>query len=206
MSIWDFRYARTAYVFGAAGSGKSVFARHVAKTWVREGGTVIIGGGHYTEYEDLLPLVYLCSADDAVEYGRMLEQRYTQRNAKLIIVVDCQGGISEENQEYLHSKPVTNICWMVLNQRVRNTLHSKNIGMGRVTDGTIALAFGQAYVKDNTTRQHRPGMSIQLSGNGGLVERTVPKDAIQPFDDASKYHRDPLPVFPRRVWYAGGKL
>lgn len=202
--LWDFRSARTLSVFGSAGSGKSILARHVVKTWIRYGGTVLVGSRfhgapHNSDYGDLEGLIHVDTAENAVGYARTLEG--IRDDSNLLIVVDDWTALSDEDMEYLDSRPDSDISWVVVRQKPRNHHLFDNIGVGRMTHVTAALGFGSDHGIEDPHAIER-GVATQLSSTGGVMYSRVPRSATMPMENESLYARRPLPALSRRLWYA----
>lgn len=202
--IIHFDIERTMHVFGKAGSGKTILAMHAAKTWLAAGGTVLVGGGHYTEYGHLP--VHATDVDSAIEYGRTADIHY--RGESLLIIVDGALLASAENLTYLKERQDSEVRWLVLSQSPMTSRVYDHIGFGQMSASSFRVAFGSkkdfGSAEDDKTEdifQHRkPGIAIQRGGQGEMLEQHVPYDGRRPVDGP----RPPLPTFQPRLWYADG--
>lgn len=206
--LWDFGFASTVSVFGNTGAGKTVFARHAALSWMKWGGTVVIGSAYPIEYKDMEGVAYVCSPNEAVEYGRLADQSFNETG--LLIIVDSLShpSLSAENAAYLDGRSKSRVAWVIISQHPRELWNpAESIGMGRMTQAAAHVAFDLwAGSGVSPGRERDRGTTLQCGPVGDLVERVVPSDAAL---DASLRLagavRSPLPSFPKRFWYASGE-
>lgn len=206
--LWDFRVSRTLSVFGNAGSGKTVLARHIVKTWIRYGGTVLVGtrfplSPANSDYGDLLDLIHLDTVENVIGYARTLES--VRHGSNMLIVVDDWTHVSEEDAAYLDTPtsiiPASNVSWVVIRQRPRSHQFFDNIGMGQMNHATSVLGFGHDNEIEDPHSIER-GVATQLARTGGTVQMRVPRSAQNPMENSNFYVRQPLPSLPKRLWYA----
>lgn len=203
--IIHFDIERTVHVFGQAGSGKTILAMHAAKTWLGAGGTVLVGGGHYTEY-DHLP-VHITDVDSVIEYGRTADRHY--RGESLLIIVDGALHASEENLTYLKERKDSEVRWLIISQSPMAVRKYDHIGFGRMMESSFRTAFGSRLdfgnggeddALEDIFQERKPGIAIQRGAQGEMIPQRVPYDGRRPLDGP----KPPLPTFPPRLWYVNG--
>lgn len=198
--MWDFDVERTLSIFGTPGAGKTVLARHAARTWLNAGGVVLAGNGwNGIDFRDLP--VHLMSPDDAVQYGRYTDE--TSRGQNLLIIIDPAEHLSEENLDYLNRRPVTHVRWLVVSGHPRPGSQFESIGMGRMTVASFRMAFGSAVDDRDASKMRQRGVAVQRSTDGGVIEQIVPFEDVVNAPQIPDVLRLPLPTFPNRAWYAG---
>lgn len=201
--IWDFRSERTLSIFGNAGSGKTILARHIVKTWVECNGTVLVGSRfhgapHNSDYGDLADLIHLDTVENVIGYGRTLEA--VPHEGNVLIVVDDWSDVSDEDAEYLDSKLPSSVSWVIIRQRPRSHQFFDNICVGQMNYASAAIGFGPDHGIEDP---HRIGRGVVTRpALTGTDQIPVPSHATEPMRDSGFYTRRPLPSLPKRLWYA----
>lgn len=204
-AIWDSDADPMVAVFGTPGSGKTVLASHAIRSWLRSGGTAVVGAHFPGEYERLSRFVHLASPEEAVGYGRVADLAATPEN-QLLIVLDEMYSATPEDIDYLHTREDSNVRWFILDRDPFVSDRVRNIGM---MHGMSLTAFQLAYKQRAMPRWDVYGASYGHTVReyvDGFVESAVPPSAMEGLFETEVVYKRPLPLFPRRSLYAAPSL
>lgn len=203
--LWDFAERETLAVYGLTGSGKTTFLRHVALSWAETGKVkVVVGAAFPQEWDDMSDIVHVASLEDAIDYGRFMEQHPWEN---VVCVID--------DADRAYSGPLNNrprygsVAWTFASHRpLSDSDPMMNLAVGEVTDRELALGFGNgSYI---TADRIQPPLLPYSRGNvvfaehdGSLTERNLAPDlrAEMPDRIAAAALKMPLRTLPRRLWY-----
>lgn len=203
-ALWDFGDRPTLAVYGLVGSGKTTFLRHVALSWAETGMVkVVVGAGFPQEWDDMSDIVHVASLENAIEYGRFMEQHPWEN---VVCVID------DADRAYsgpLNSGRGYSAAWTFSSHRpLSDSDPMSNLAIGEVTDRELALGFGKgSYITADRIQPpvlpYSRGNVVLAEDDGLLTERQLAPDlrADMPARIAAAPLKMPLPHLPRRLWY-----